>query len=290
MRRFTKCVSCVSAVTIMILLGAKISYSATNASNSTLEKQSKYLYLENMKAKALKQYNDSLDETKQVSAFREKDDAEYAKLLLEQKEEEERQKAIALAKAKKEKARKAKAERERKAKLAAKKRAEEKKILKKTIKNATSLESRVEMIIDSHLTDMVLAEISNPDANYVGTVMTLSDDDRDVLEHLVMGEAGNQGLLGQALVAQTIRDNMIWMDWDTVEETRINNKYSGSLEYEPTESVKKAVSFIFDYGGMAVQHRMMCFYSPAGMENGYSADHESRNFIIQYKAHRFFDW
>ena len=101
-----------------------------------------------------------------------------------------------------------------------------------------------------------------------------------------MGEAGNQGFEGAALVAQCIRDMYITGGFSSVESVRTNCGYSGRLTTAPNQDVLDAVSFIFDEGGYAVKHRILYFYNPA-----YSAGrfHESQNLIIQYKNHKFFD-
>lgn len=125
--------------------------------------------------------------------------------------------------------------------------------------------------------------IGNPDSSYKSVSVRVTGKDRDVLERLVMGEAGNQGFEGAALVAQCIRDAMVYDGYGSVEEVRKTLKYSGSLEYEPSQDVLDAVEYIFDQGNCAVEHRILYFYSANG---GW---HETQNFIIQYKAHRFFD-
>lgn len=132
----------------------------------------------------------------------------------------------------------------------------------------------------------VLLDISNPDPNYTGVKVTLSPEDRDLLERLVMGEAGAEGYVGAALVAQAIRDTMIYKGYGSVAEVRSALKYSGSIKREPNQDVLNAVRFIFDEGGCAVKHRIYYFYA---FEWCTSSWHETQNFVIQYGGHRFFD-
>lgn len=134
-----------------------------------------------------------------------------------------------------------------------------------------------------------LLDIQNPDPSYTGTAIRVTGADRDILERLVMGEAGNQGFEGAALVAQCIRDMYLAGGFSSVDAVRRNCGYSGSLKRTPNQDVLDAVSFIFDEGGYAVKHRIFYFYSPANMSNGYSKFHESQNNIINYKDHKFFD-
>ena len=134
-----------------------------------------------------------------------------------------------------------------------------------------------------------LLDIAKPDPNYTGTAIKVTGSDRDILERLVMGEAGNQGFEGAALVAQCIRDMYLAGGFSSVDAVRRNCGYSGSLKRTPNQDVLDAVSYIFDQGGYAVKHRIFYFYSPANMSNGYSKFHESQNNIINYKDHKFFD-
>ena len=131
-----------------------------------------------------------------------------------------------------------------------------------------------------------LLQIANPDASYKGCTISLTSYDRDILERLVMGEAGAEGYIGCALVAQTIRDTMVNCGYTSVEAVRTNCGYYGSLNKTPNADVKKAVAFIFDQGGSAVQHDMLYFYAPNLCTSGF---HESQEFVVQYGSHRFFD-
>lgn len=128
-----------------------------------------------------------------------------------------------------------------------------------------------------------LVATDKPDPGYTGVGVIVQGQDRDTLERLVMGEAGNQGFAGAALVAQCIRDAIVFDGYKSVEEVRQSLGYSGRLVWEPNQNVKDAVAYIFDQGQSAVQHRILYFYSSNG---GW---HETQNFIVQVGAHRFFD-
>ena len=130
-----------------------------------------------------------------------------------------------------------------------------------------------------------LLGIENPDPNYTGAIVTLSAEDRDILERLVMGEAGGEGMEGAALVAQAIRDTMVYKGFTSVNDVRIACGYTGSLKRSPNQNVKDAVAYIFDQGGNAVQHRIFYFYAPKLVKSKF---HESQRFVIEYGGHRFF--
>lgn len=124
------------------------------------------------------------------------------------------------------------------------------------------------------------------DPEYSGSVLEITGSNRDNLERLVMGEAGTEGFIGAALVAQTIHDTMIKDNNYDVISIKRSHAYSGSLETAPNENVKRAVAFIFDKGGMAVQHELRYFYAPKAVSSEF---HEGRMFITAYGGHKFFD-
>lgn len=138
--------------------------------------------------------------------------------------------------------------------------------------------------------DSTLLEVRNAakhiDENYQGKSVKLSKHNRDLVERLVQGEAGTEGFIGAALVAQTIRDTMLEDNVYDLMTIKRTHGYSGRLTIEPNQEVLDAVAFIFDNGGYVVQHRLIYFYSP---DNVKSSFHESQKFIIEHGGHRFFD-
>lgn len=129
-----------------------------------------------------------------------------------------------------------------------------------------------------------LIGISNPDYNYSPKPVTLSSYDRAKLERLVMGEAGSLGFNGAALVAQSIRDSMNLSNTTSIDWIINEYQYYAPTDKEPTQTVKDAVSYIFDSNGSAVQHRILCFYT------GVSEWHETQEFIVGCGNVRFFDY
>lgn len=135
----------------------------------------------------------------------------------------------------------------------------------------------------SYNTGSYLIGISNPDYSYNPSPVTLSSYDRAKLERLVMGEAGSMGYNGCALVAQCIRDAMNRSNTTSIDRIISEYQYYAPTNKEPNQTVKDAVSYIFDQNGSAVQHRILCFYT------GSSNWHETQNFIVGCGNVRFFD-
>lgn len=130
-----------------------------------------------------------------------------------------------------------------------------------------------------------LIYINNLDTEYKGRPYDVGNE-RELLERIVMGEAGAEGFNGAALVAQCIRDTLIYKGAGSVREVITKYKYSGDTSKIPNDDVKAAVSYIFDQGGVAVKHKIFYFYAPKLVNSSF---HESRKFIVEYGGHRFFE-
>lgn len=131
-----------------------------------------------------------------------------------------------------------------------------------------------------------LIAIDNPDTTYQCAQVTLSDQDRDLLERLCMGEFGSGGFVGAALIAQCVKNAICFDGYTSVQEVIDACYYSGRTDIPASDACKQAVRYIFDENHDAVQHRMMYMYNPDLVQ---SAFHESQNYIVTYQRVRFFD-
>ena len=132
-----------------------------------------------------------------------------------------------------------------------------------------------------------LLDIDNPDPSYVGYSVSLNDADRDMTERILMGEAGGEGFIGMALVAQCIRDTYINGSYSSIAQLLKANGYYGSTSMAGSETAKEVVNYIFDQGCSAVQHDIRIFYASNMCS---SAWHESQEFVVQYNYVRFFNY
>ena len=131
-----------------------------------------------------------------------------------------------------------------------------------------------------------LMGIDNPDPNYVGYAISLSDYDRDMAERIVMGEAGSTGFTGMALVAQCLRDTYIAGGYSSIADVINSNGYYGSMSITPSQTCKEVISYIFDQGGSAVQHSIRVFYASNYCTSSW---HEAQQFVCSYGYVRYFD-
>lgn len=132
-----------------------------------------------------------------------------------------------------------------------------------------------------------LMDIDNPDPNYVGYSVSLSDSDRDQVERMLMGEAGSMGYTGMALVAQCIRDTYVNGNYSSMQQLFSQNGYYGSTSMSPSSTAKEVVNYIFDQGGSAVQHSIRVFYASNICSSPW---HEAQNYVCSCGYVRFFDF
>ncbi len=131
-----------------------------------------------------------------------------------------------------------------------------------------------------------LVAIDNPDTSYQCAKVELTEEDRDLLERLCMGEFGSGGFIGASLIAQAVKDAMCFDGYTSVQQVITQCRYTGSTSMGTTDECRQAVRYIFDENHDAVQHRIMYMYAPNMVQ---SAFHESQNFILSYQQVRFFD-
>lgn len=114
----------------------------------------------------------------------------------------------------------------------------------------------------------------------------LTTRERQLIEKVVMAEAGGESYDGQRAVAQCILNAA---ERDGIRPDKAIKKYKyTSRRKTPTESVKKAVSAVFDNGEMPINDTPLWFYAPAVCRSKW---HESMRFVGEIGGHRFFaEW
>lgn len=119
------------------------------------------------------------------------------------------------------------------------------------------------------------------------TRYALTDAERDIVERVVMAEAGGEGFDGQRLVAQCILNTAEAMDLRPDEVVLAPNQYA-SPAAEASQEVKEAVSAVFDDGDMVTDEPIRWFYNDKLV---YSEWHEGKRFVMYFGNHKFFaEW
>lgn len=154
------------------------------------------------------------------------------------------------------------------------------------IQFATAAKGRTKVAYSTQWNQGYLVAVDYPDTNYSCPHVELTDENRELLEKLCMGEFGSGGFTGAALIAQAVKNAMVHYGYDDVSAVIKNLHYTGKLKNNPTKAVKDAVIYVFDMDKDAIQHRILFMYNPKLVQ---SAFHESQRYICTYKNVRFFD-
>lgn len=114
----------------------------------------------------------------------------------------------------------------------------------------------------------------------------LTDYERRVVECMVMGESGAEPYDGQILVAQCILNACLK---DDLQPSQVKKQYGYyGWHNSPSESVKDAVSAVFDNGYKITDELILYFYAPKYSRGSW---HETQKFVIQVGGHKFFaEW
>lgn len=112
----------------------------------------------------------------------------------------------------------------------------------------------------------------------------LTDDERKMVERIVMCESGGEGERGQMMVAQCILEGMLRYGY-TIDEYIENYKVMITSYSNVTDEVKNSVSRVFDNGERVTEEKVDLWYNPAITA---SAWHEQQEYVMTVGSHRFF--
>lgn len=121
-------------------------------------------------------------------------------------------------------------------------------------------------------------EAEKPTAYY-----SLTNEERSLVESVVMAEAGGEDYDGQRLVAQCILNACI-LEEKRPDEIVVDYQYTKNRP-EPSESVKQAVAAVFDNYDVVTEENILVFYAPRWCTSEW---HESQQFVLEHGGHRFF--
>lgn len=112
----------------------------------------------------------------------------------------------------------------------------------------------------------------------------LTAEERDLVERVVMGESGGEEYVGQQAVAQCIL-NACEITGNRPAAIIEGLRYTGHRP-EASQSVKDAVSSVFDDGEKVIKETAIYFYAP---DLVYSEWHESQQYVCTIGCHKFFE-
>lgn len=116
------------------------------------------------------------------------------------------------------------------------------------------------------------------------TKYSLTDSERQLIEQTVANEAEGEPYQGQMAVAQCMLDTCL-ASGEKPAQVVVKGQYAVDGHQKITDSVKKAVSAVFDEGKRAVDAPIRYFYQPELCKSGW---HESLKYITTIGHHKFF--
>lgn len=112
----------------------------------------------------------------------------------------------------------------------------------------------------------------------------LTDEERRLVNEVVMAESGNQPYCGQMGVAQCLLNDCERSGIRPAEAV-LEYQYTPN-RVEPSESVQKAVSAVFDRGEVVTDEVILWFYAPDRVDG--TPWHESQRHVLTINDHKFF--
>lgn len=112
----------------------------------------------------------------------------------------------------------------------------------------------------------------------------LTDEERRLVNEVVMAESGNQPYCGQMGVAQCLL-NDCERNGIRPAEAVLEYQYTPN-RVEPSESVQRAVSAVFDRGEVVTDEVILWFYAPDRVDG--TPWHESQRHVLTINDHKFF--
>ena len=112
----------------------------------------------------------------------------------------------------------------------------------------------------------------------------LFDGERDLVERVVMAEAGNQPYCGIMAVAQCLLNDCERSGIRPAEAV-LEYQYTTN-RVEPSEAVCEAVRAVFDRGEVVTEETILWFYAPARVDG--TPWHESQRHVLTINDYKFF--
>lgn len=112
----------------------------------------------------------------------------------------------------------------------------------------------------------------------------LTDEERQLVERVVMAESGNQPYCGIMAVAQCLLNDCERSGIRPAEAV-LEYQYTTN-RVEPSEAVCEAVRAVFDMGEVVIDETILWFYAPARVTR--TPWHESQRHVLTINDHKFF--
>lgn len=122
----------------------------------------------------------------------------------------------------------------------------------------------------------------------VGSTFVLSDEDRYIVEQVVMKECGNEPYEGIVAVAQCIYNTAVHKGVSPSCVVQVPGQYADPSDEPANDNVKQAVYQVFDREEFYVQDNIMYFYSPKYCSGSWHETSPNLEYSCTIGGHKFF--
>ena len=123
---------------------------------------------------------------------------------------------------------------------------------------------------------------------HIETTFSLSDEERYIVEQVVMQECGHEPYEGIVAVAQCIYNTAIYKEMSPAGVVSVPGQYASPSKEAANENVKKAVSQVFDSEEFYVEEPIMFFYAPKYSAGTWHESSPNLEYACTIGGHKFF--
>lgn len=123
---------------------------------------------------------------------------------------------------------------------------------------------------------------------HIETTFSLSDEERYIVEQVVMQECGHEPYEGIVAVAQCIYNTAIYKEMSPADVVSVPGQYASPSKEAANEDVKKAVSQVFDSEEFCVEEPIMFFYAPKYSAGTWHESSPNLEYVCTIGGHKFF--
>lgn len=123
---------------------------------------------------------------------------------------------------------------------------------------------------------------------HIETTFSLSDEERYIVEQVVMEECGNEPYEGIVAVAQCIYNTAVHKGISPSAVVQVPGQYASMSEEAANDNVKEAVAQVFDREEFYVEEPIMYFYAPKYSAGTWHETSPNLEYVCTIGGHKFF--
>ena len=149
--------------------------------------------------------------------------------------------------------------------------------------------------VQDYSTEEVIQEVNEVEEveeekvlEHIETAFHLSNEERCIVEQVVMQECGHEPYEGIVAVAQCIYNTAIYKEMSPAGVVSVPGQYASPSKEAANENVKMAVSQVFDREEFYVEEPIMYFYAPKYSSGSWHESSPNLEYVCTIGGHKFF--